>query len=85
MDEGGNAFVLRPHRLYHFRGPRRGSEYEYPGGYDLRHGGQRGQRKLYERGGLYVQGAGKAQTGLLCGEAVQKVQISQRQDGQKRF
>ena len=25
-----------------FEGPRRGSEYEYPGGYDFRHGGQGG-------------------------------------------
>lgn len=38
----------------HFRGPRRGSEYEYIGGYDFRHGGERGQRKFYECGGLYV-------------------------------
>ena len=45
---------MRPDCLYHFRGPRRGSEYEYIGGYDFRHGGERGQRKFYECGGLYV-------------------------------
>ena len=45
--EGGNAFVLCPHRLYHFRGTRRGSEHQYPGGHDLRHGGQRGHDESY--------------------------------------
>lgn len=39
---GGNAFILRADRLYHLRGPRRGSEYEHAGGYDLRHGRERG-------------------------------------------
>ena len=77
--------VLRPDRLYHFRGPRRGSEYQYPGGHDFRHGGERGRRVLYERGGLYVQGPGKAQAGLLCGEAVQEIQTGQRQDAPKAF
>ena len=42
LDESGNAFVLRPNRLHHFRGACRGSEYEYAGGHDLRHGGQGG-------------------------------------------
>ena len=42
LDKIGNAFVLRPAVLYHFRGPRRGSEHEYAGGYDFRHGGQGG-------------------------------------------
>ena len=47
--------------------------FQYPGGYDFRHGCERGRRVLYERGGLYVQGPGKAQAGLLCREAVQEI------------
>ena len=42
IDPSGNAFVLRPDCLYHFRGTRRGSEHQYAGGYDFRHGRERG-------------------------------------------
>ena len=42
LDEIGNAFILRPDCLHHFRGACRGSEHEYPCGYDFRHGGQGG-------------------------------------------
>ena len=38
----GPAFVLCSDRLHHFRGACRGSEHEYPCGYDFRHGGQGG-------------------------------------------
>ena len=42
LDEIGNAFVLRPDCLHHFRGACRGSEHEHPCGYDFWHGGQGG-------------------------------------------
>ena len=42
QDKIGNAFILRPDCLHHFRGACRGSEHEYPCGYDFRHGGQGG-------------------------------------------
>ncbi len=70
LAEVRDAFVLCPHRLYHLRGTGGGPEHEHAGGHDLRHGGQRGRRRLSERSGLYVQGAGKAQAELLCCQAV---------------
>lgn len=39
LDEIGNAFVLRADCLHHFRRACRGSEHEYPCGYDFWHGG----------------------------------------------
>ena len=40
---------------------------------------------FHERRGLYVYGPGKTQAGLLCCQAVQKVQAGQRQNRKKSF
>ena len=80
LDQIGDAFILRPDCLYHLRGAGGGPEHEHAGRHDFGNGSERGRPGYYERHRLYVQGPGEAQAGLLRREAVQEVQISQRQD-----